>query len=95
MDQVNLNFGNNNNLVTNLNQNVGNNFNLMFPPGRKRRRRQASTPAPKTRKRERENLARREEREMRNVMSKVGTGREAVCQIVELETAWNLLKTSL
>ena len=41
--QANINFGNNNNLVSNLNQNVGNNFNLMFPPGRKRRRRQART----------------------------------------------------
>ena len=26
--------------MTNLNQNVGNNFNLMFPPGRRRRRRE-------------------------------------------------------
>jgi hypothetical protein len=24
--------------LTNLNQNVGNNFNLMFPPGRRRKR---------------------------------------------------------
>ena len=32
-----VNFGKNSNSLTNLNQNVGNNFNLMFPPGRKRR----------------------------------------------------------
>ena len=36
--RVNLNFGANKNTVTNLNQNVGNNFNLMFPPGKKRRK---------------------------------------------------------
>ena len=36
---VNLNFGANKNTVTNLNQNVGNNFNLMFPPGKKKRKR--------------------------------------------------------
>lgn len=87
-NQVNLNFGNNNNLVTNLNQNVGNNFNLMFPPGRKRRRRRA--PQRKSRKTYR---ARRDEREMRNAWSKVG--RESVCEIVELGTTWNLLKTSM
>ena len=37
--RVNLNFGANKNTVTNLNQNVGNNFNLMFPPGKKKRKR--------------------------------------------------------
>ena len=33
-----LNFGKNSNSLTNLNQNVGNNFNLMFPPGRRKKR---------------------------------------------------------
>ena len=37
--RVNLNFEANKNTVTNLNQNVGNNFNLMFPPGKKKRKR--------------------------------------------------------
>ena len=85
MDQVNLNFGNNNNLVTNLNQNVGNNFNLMFPPGRRRRRRQADL-----QKRGKRDI--REEKELRDAWRKVG--REAVCEMVDLETAWNILKTS-
>ena len=93
-----MNFGNNNNLVTNLNQNVGNNFNLMFPPGRKRRRRSASTPDPQTflqKKRKTEKLkGRREEREMREKWRKVGT-RGAMCEMVELKAAWNLLKISL
>ena len=93
-----MNFGNNNNLVTNLNQNVGNNFNLMFPPGRKRRRRSASTPDPQTflqKKRKTEKLdGIREEREMREKWRKVGK-RGAMCEMVELEAAWNLLKISL
>ena len=87
---MNLNFGNNNNLVTNLNQNVGNNFNLMFPPGKKRRRRQAYL----QKARKTEKLGLREAIEMREVWGKVG-GREAVCNMVELETAWSLLKASL
>ena len=93
-----MNFGNNNNLVTNLNQNVGNNFNLMFPPGRKRRRRSASTPDPQTflqKKRKTEKLEGiREEKEMREALRKVGN-RGAICEMVELEAAWNLLKISL
>jgi len=37
-NQANLSLSNSNNLITNLNQNVCNNFNLMFPPGKRRRR---------------------------------------------------------
>ena len=70
----------------------------MFPPGRKRRRRRASSPALQTdlqkkRKINSENLGRREARELREVWGKVGRGAE--CQMVELKTAWNILKTSL
>merc|ERR1712045_123921 len=39
LNRVNLNYGSSKNTVTNLNQNVGNNFNLMFPPGKKKKRR--------------------------------------------------------
>ena len=37
-NRINLNYGSSSNVVSNLNQNVGNNFNLMFPPGKRRRR---------------------------------------------------------
>ena len=38
LNRVNLNYGSSKNTITNLNQNVGNNFNLMFPPGKKKKR---------------------------------------------------------
>ena len=75
----------------------------MFPPGRKRRRRSASSPDPQTflqKKRKTEKLeggkleGRREEKEMRESLRKVGN-RGAMCEMVELEAAWNLLKISL
>ena len=92
---MNLNFGNNNNLVTNLNQNVGNNFNLMFPPGKKRRRRRSPRTgrAPRQEMVAMEELAKREEEEMVEVWGNLGKG--ATCKLVEVETAWNLLKASI
>ena len=39
LNRVNLNYGSSKNTITNLNQNVGNNFNLMFPPGKKKKKR--------------------------------------------------------
>ena len=41
LNRVNLNYGSSKNTVTNLNQNVGNNFNLMFPPGKKKKKRRS------------------------------------------------------
>ena len=32
-NRINVNFASNTNSLSNVNQNVGNNFNLMFPPG--------------------------------------------------------------
>ena len=42
LNRVNLNYGSSKNTVTNLNQNVGNNFNLMFPPGKKKKKKRRS-----------------------------------------------------
>ena len=39
LNRINLNYGSSKNTITSLNQNVGNNFNLMFPPGKKKKRR--------------------------------------------------------
>ena len=50
-NRVNVNYGSSNNVVTSLNQNVGNNYNLMFPPGKKRKKRTSSLKGQKMRMR--------------------------------------------
>ena len=72
----------------------------MFPHGRrKRRRRSESAPSPGSYKEESfamlkdtARLGSGEEREMRETWGKIG--KEALCEMVEIGTAWNLLKTS-
>ena len=38
LNRINLNYGSSKNTLTSLNQNVGNNFNIMLPPGKKKKR---------------------------------------------------------
>ena len=38
-NRLNVNYGSSSNTATSVNQNVGNDFNIMLPPGRKRKRR--------------------------------------------------------
>ena len=73
----------------------------MFPPRRrKRRRRSESAPSPGSYIGESPSFAMKdtersgsgEEREMRETWGKIG--KEALCEMVEIGTAWNLLKTS-
>ena len=73
----------------------------MFPHGRrKRRRRSESAPSPGSyigespsfAMKDTARLGTREEREMRETWGKIG--KEALCEMVEIGTAWNLLKTS-
>ena len=41
-NRLNVNYGSSSNTATSVNQNVGNDFNIMLPPGRKRRRKRRS-----------------------------------------------------